>query len=44
MNKFILLPEDVPLAPLAGNRELMHKMTIPFHDRFVPIIFERNDH
>jgi len=35
MKAFILIPENVPIAPPSGNRELMHKMIIPFDDRFV---------
>ena len=31
-----LIPENVPIAPALRNRELMHKMIIPFHGRFVP--------
>jgi len=32
---FKLIPENVPIARPSGNRELMHKMIIPFHGRFV---------
>jgi len=35
MNKFIIYQSNVPLAPPAGNRELMHNMTISFRSRFV---------
>jgi len=30
MNKFKLTSENLPIAPLSGNRELMHDMTIHF--------------
>ena len=29
-------PENVPIAPPTGNRELMHKKSIPCHGLFVP--------
>jgi len=33
----------VPIAPrYRGNRELLHKKSIPFHGRFVPELCERN--
>ena len=37
-------PENVPIAPrYRGNRELMHKKSIPFYGLFVPELCERNE-
>jgi len=38
LKEFKLTPGNVPIAHPSGNRELMHKMTIPFHSRFVPYV------
>jgi len=34
----------VPIAPPAGNRELMYEMIIPYHGRFVPEAMRKDDH